>query len=509
MRRRDFIQLAAGTAVTFTVGSSLKAQRAVSKRPNVLLLFSDQHNANHLGCYGHQIVQTPNLDKLADKGVLFSRAYCQDGICLPSRSSMFTGMYPRKLGLLDNNDHSGFGNKEGFVPLQSLLRQNGYVTAAFGKRHIPKCLSNDWDVSNGHLKGEDEFTYWDWIEEKGLLGTFLRDWSAENKTGRPEDKYAPMSSRISELPDDATMEAFTAQKTVEFIRNAKESDKPFFCWSSFYRPHQPYTPTKRWADMYDPGSVFIPPNIKQPSETLPPGLRLFRSLQGDPWCLGVAQRQDDMALYRMFISYYYALVTEIDHHIGVILDELEKQGVADNTIVIYTTDHGDFVGSHGLIEKGALGHNIYEDTLRVPLIISCPELIKKKHKCSDIIQLIDLYPTIAQLCGIKLDDKRVDGLSLVPTLKEGRKPARKYAVSENWSQSTIITDDFKLGRWLECSKFDWWNKKRDYRAFGDMMFNITADPWETDNLYAKEQFSQQQEYLLKLHSRWESENEYA
>lgn len=501
LTRRSFVKVMAATTVA-GASTSCKLSDTVrqepKKKPNILLLFSDQHQADCLGFQGHPDVITPNLDKLAKSGTVFNRAYCQDGVCVPSRMSLMTGLYPRRLGVLHNPDRSSVINE--VVSLPTVLKNNGYYTAAFGKRHLAGAADKGWDVHKSHLPEESPAdNYRKWIEEQGYLDEFQRDWSAEFNGKYPT---ADLAARISALPEDKTMEAYTAQETVKFLREQKNRDKPFFCWSSFYRPHQPYNALKRYLDMYDYSkwgngtakgdAIKKPPTLNQSPDSLPPALKDWHEGKNKVWRLDKAA--NDEQLYRFYIASYYALVTEIDHHIGTIMKALEGEGLLDNTIVIYTADHGDFVGRHGMVEKCAIGHNIYEETLRVPLIISHPKRVKQGQVIDDLVELFDLYPSIPDLAGIKLPDTKygVDATSLAVTLTDGKSAKRKYIVSENWSQAAVITKNHKLGIWLDPTAYA---KGRDFRSFGDMLFDRKEDPDEIHNLIGDPQYAEVEKQL--------------
>jgi len=455
--------------------------------PNILLLYADQHNAGVLQCAGHPDVRTPRLDRLSSEGVRFSRTYCQDGVCVPSRASMMTGQYCRTLGVLDNS--SWGGGPTGFIPLAEYLQDKGYRTAAFGKRHLPRTLDIGFDrtctILDPKNEKSDEY-YWDWVEQRGQMEAFMRDWMGE----RGQGKGVPMASHVSDLEPENTMESYAARKTVEFLREMNRRKQPFFCWTSFLRPHQPYTPVKKYADTYDPAKIQLPPSLYEPKENLPPGMSRLRQNENTPWCLARAAR--DVNLYRLYIACYYALVTEVDRHVGDILDTLEREGMADNTIVVYTADHGDFVGAHGMIEKSAAAHNVYEDTLRVPLIVRYPG-VRKDVSASDLIELIDLYPTLLDLAGIDHpQDYRLPGRSLSALLKHGQPLGRSFAVSENLAQVTVITERHKLGKWIVPQA----------NGYGDMLFDRELDPYETHNFAGDPAYAEIEKDLRAQIDRW-------
>lgn len=459
--------LIAGLAAPLVAGAS---------KPNVLLLFSDQHNADALGCAGHPFVKTPHLDALARQGVRFTRAYCQDAICVPSRVSLMTGLYPRTTGCLTNGDEDRLDDLQNLWPLQQALGAHGYFTVFAGKMHLGKRrLVQGWDRSATvlPLKAEPlQESYFDWIREKGQEAAFKRDWEGSMKSD--------LCAHVSDLPDELRDAAYTAAKAMAFIREAVRQNKPFFCWASFHGPHQPYTPTRRWADLYPPEKIPLPETVSEPVENLPPDLQNWRRNEKTPWNLAKAAREPD--LYRRYIAGYCAQVSEVDHHIGAVLACLDELGVRKDTLVIYASDHGDFMGRHGMVEKCAVGHNVYEETLRVPLIVSWPGHVRQGVTCDGLTELVDVYPTVAELLGASRppDAPSLSGRSLVPALTEGKPTGRAYAFSENWSQVAVVGERYTLGAWQDpgpaYARWDWRAKARD------QLYDRQADPQQTRNL---------------------------
>ena len=204
------------------------------KKPNVIILFADQHNKDVMGFEGHPDVLTPNLDKLAKQSVVFNRAYCSVGICAPSRSSLMSGIYPRTMGLLSNSERTTV--MEEVVPLASVFQQNNYRTYAFGKRHTHGGVDAGWNVQQSHLCDETPGnSYTEWVEKMGYGLEFAKDWAAEFGKGSPCSSSAneklpigDLGTRISTLPENMTMEAFTTQLTVQMIKDQAKSKNPFF-----------------------------------------------------------------------------------------------------------------------------------------------------------------------------------------------------------------------------------------------------------------------------------------
>jgi len=469
---------------------------AVAAQPNVLLLFADQHNADVMGCAGHPLVKTPNLDQLAATGVRFTRAYCQDAICVASRTSLLTGLYPRTTGCLDNGDSPVSQAK--LYPLQQVFQSAGYLTGCFGKRHLPRpTLALGWTHSATVISPQQDPSdenYDDWIKTRGpgQAAAYVLD--------ERGSLLADMGCHISAVQPENRTTAYTALKTREFLRDCQKQGKPFFCWASFLPPHQPYTPPATWAALYPVESMPLPASVNEPINHLPPGLQNWRRKTTDPWCLGKAAQNPE--LYRRYIAYYLAQVTEVDHFIGDILEELGALGLRDNTIVIYASDHGDFVARHGMIEKCAVSHNVYEETLRVPLIISWPQRFQKGVTCNSLAQLLDLYPTLVELLGLQRPAAapKLAGRSLVPTLVEGQPTGQAYGVSENWSQVSVVTDRYKLGVWIDPTPR---YAPRDFRKlFPAMLFDREKDPQELVNLAGKPEYAAVEAQLRADLAEW-------
>jgi arylsulfatase A-like enzyme len=239
-------------------------------------------------------------------------------------------------------------------------------------------------------------------------------------------------------------------------------------------------------------AIKKPATLNQSPDSLPPALKDWHEGKNRVWRLDKAAK--DEQLFRFYIASYYALVTEIDYHIGIIMKALEEEGLLENTIVVYTSDHGDFVGRHGIIEKCAIGHNFYEETLRVPLIVSQPERIKQGQVIDDLVEMFDLYPTLLELAGIKPPNTilGIDATSLTATLITAKATKQKYIISENWSQASVITDKHKLGIWLDPTAYA---AGRDFRYFGDMLFDRERDPSEINNLIGNPKYAEVEMHL--------------
>jgi arylsulfatase A-like enzyme len=494
-----------------------KDSKEVQKKPNVLILFSDQHNKKVMGFEGHPDVITPNLDKLAKEAVVFDKAYCTTGICAPSRSSLMSGLYSRTLGLLSNGEKTTVMNE--VVSLATVFKQNGYKTYAFGKRHTSQAVDSGWDVQQSHLCNETPGnSYTEWVEKNGYGKEFAGDWSAEFGKGSPCSSFAneklptaDLGTRISALPENMTMEAFTTQLTIQMIKEQSGSNQPFFCWATFYRPHQPYTPLKKYIDMYDVsawgsgqvngGSIVKPASLYEPKENIPPMMQSIRNGGNKVW--NVDKAFADEQLWRNHIGAYYALVTEVDNCVGEILKALDEAGIAEETIVIYTSDHGDFVGNHGMVEKAAAAQNVYEDILNIPLIIRYPGNKQNGKRTAELVSLVDFYPTLVELLGLNLPELKypLQGESMAQTLLAGKPMKREYFVSESWSQAAVISKNQKLGIMLDPTAI---HKNWDYRSFGDMFFDLKTDSLEVDNKIDEKKYAKDIRKLRSYYTEFQT-----
>ena len=481
-----------------------KQVEKAEKPPNVLILFSDQHNKNVMGFEGHPDVITPNLDKLADEGLVFDKSYSTVGVCTPSRSSLLTGLMPRTMGLLSNGGHTSV--MDDAVSTATIFKQNNYNTYTFGKRHVSGAIDEGWDVKKDHqYKPADDDNYVSWIERNGYAKEFAEDWAAEFGRGpKGSSEFdtkiptADLGTRISKLPEEFTMEAYTTIETIKMIQDQRKSDKPFFCWATFYRPHQPYNPLQKYMDMYNVSAwgegtkngsgIKKPASFYEPTENLPPLLQSQRNGGNKVWNMDKAF--EDEQLWRNYIGAYYALVTEIDHCIGEIMNALDETGLEEETIVIYTSDHGDFVGNHGMVEKAAAGQNVYEDILNIPLIFKYPGKTKKGHRTSELVTLADILPTLIDLLELDTPELKypIQGESMADVILNNGSMNREYLVSESWSQATVITKKHKLGIMLDPTVV---HANWDYREFGDMFFDMEKDPLEIDNKINDENYMQE------------------
>ena len=402
-----------------------------SGQPNILFVLSDQHNARCMSCAGEPLLQTPHMDRLAREGIRFARAYANSAHCGPSRISYLTGIYEhwhRRHGNIDEPpDHLN--------PITATLRQAGYETALIGKGHIgvhwPRrefdttCFSTNTDALP-----DDPLTcdYFRSLVEAGV---------ADDHDNTTTWKQHPDCAVTSPLPLEHSMEVWCGDEAVKYLRE-RDKGKPFFAYVCFERPHDPLTVPEPYDRLYDPDEVTVPANAQDPFEGK--SERQQQSIRGELW---YPYRPRDEAHLKKCIAYYYALVTLIDEQIGRMLAELEAQGILEDTIVIYASDHGDFAGEHGLIWKN-LG--FYECVHKVPLIIRYPSGLPSGEEFDKFVESVDLYPTLTELLGLETPNT-VQGRSLVPAIL-GKEEWNKRAVLcehvKDYHHMSMRTEDFRI-----------------------------------------------------------------
>lgn len=422
-----------------------------AQRPNVLLIMADDLNCR-LGCYGDPQVKSPHIDRLAREGVRFDRAYCQFPLCSPSRSSFLTGRRPDSTGVLTNpgnTEHPHFRDKlPDAVSMSELFRKNGYAVARVGKLY-------HYNVPNGiGTPGLDDARSWD--------TTF-------NPRGRDKDDEphifslakgqfgGTLSWLAAEGTDQEQTDGIAARKAVELMRGFKE--KPFFLAVGFYRPHTPYVAPKKYFEMYPQASVRLAKVPPDHDAGIPPPAVSNRKAEEK-------NLTDD--LRRQAIQAYHASTSFMDARVGELLDALDTLGLAGKTIVVFVSDHGYHLGEHNLWQKMSL----FDGVARVPLIIRAPGSKGAGKASPRTVEMIDVYPTLAEYCGLKAPTE-LEGLSLKAFLDNPEAPRDRPAYTQ-------VRRPMADGRSVRTEKHRYteWNKG----AKGRQLYDLDADPGELRNL---------------------------
>jgi arylsulfatase A-like enzyme len=406
-----------------------------AKKMNVLFIASDDMRPD-LGCYGHNVVRSPNIDRLAKKGVRFDLAYCQFPLCNPSRTSLLTGRHPTTTNVLDNLAHFRDLHPD-FVTLPQLFRSLGYVTVRIGK-----IFHGTLDVAQSWSEGGEP--------------------RKERKPVNTKERIKN-SDRIVVLDGDGESHADykTAETTIAALRQHK--DRPFFIACGFTRPHSPPTAPKKFLDIVDAAKIELPRNFA-PRPTVPAGF--------PPACLTpngdlFIQRDASAAQAREMIAAYWASIAWTDWNVGRVLDELERLGLADNTIVIFWGDHGYHLGEFG---KWAKHGSLFEIGTRVPLIVYHPAARGNGQSSQRPVQSLDLYPTLCELCTLPTPNG-LEGHSLRPLLDDPNARWEHAAFSVYGNAKKLI------GTAVRTERF----RYVEYDA-GAMLFDHDNDPLELRNL---------------------------
>jgi iduronate 2-sulfatase len=374
-----------------------------AERPNVLFIISDDLN-NFLGCYGDERAKTPNIDELATRGVRFNLAYCQYPLCGPSRNSMLTGLYPNSTGIL-NNGQIFRQTIPSQISLPQAFRQAGYFVARLGKLYhygVPGSIGTD---------GHDDPGSWEL--EMNPAGVDRLDGVPGKQPGQPGRSLNWYASPKDDAEHTDGLLAADAEWVLE--RCARQKERPFFLAVGFFRPHLPYIAPKPYFDLYSEAEMPVVRGIKKDQADVPSAA--LASYKERNRFAGDRGRQSAQA--------YYASISFMDAQVGRVVNALDRLGLADNTIIVFTSDHGYHIGEHGLWQK----MSIFEESARVPLLIVAPGVGKKGTTAQAPVGLIDLYPTLTDLCGVEVPEN-LQGQSLVPILKDANAEGRGWALSQ-------------------------------------------------------------------------------
>lgn len=437
------------------------------QRKNVLFIISDDLN-NFLGCYGDPRAKTPHIDRLAARGVLFERAYCQFPLCGPSRNSMLTGLYPNSNGIL-RNAQIFRQTIPSQISLPQAFRREGYFAARIGKLYhynVPKSVGTNGHDDPGSWELELNPAGVDRLEEEPHIFTLT-----PGQFGGTLSWYA--SPKSDEHHTDG-LNAMDAEWILD--RCARDRQRPFFLAVGFFRPHTPYVAPASYFDLYPRNEMPLVEGVEEDQRDIPPA------------GLGSYKREQDKLtdeLRRECIQAYYASISFMDAQVGRVIDALDRLGLSENTVIVFTSDHGYHMGEHGLWQKMSL----FEESARVPLLIVAPGVAQGKTIAKSPVGLIDLYPTLTDLCNVAAPEN-LQGQSLVPMLRDPSETGRGWALSQvsrggGQARATISPDvssntrgffgySLRTPRW----RYTEWDEGRA----GVELYDHENDPREQTNL---------------------------
>jgi iduronate 2-sulfatase len=454
MRVRSSPVIALGLLISLVQAISLARAgdepKPANRKLNVLLIASDDLNTA-LGCYGHPLVRSPNIDRLAARGVRFDRAYCQFPLCNPSRSSFLTGLRPDTTGVLENSTHFR-ANLPNVVTLPQLFQKNGYFTARVGKLYhygVPNQIGTS---------GLDDPPSWNqFVNPRG------RDRDEEDKivSIKPGSGFgATLSWLAADGSDDEQTDGKAAAAAIDLLE--KHASEPFFLAVGFYRPHTPYVAPRRYFDMYPLDQIKLKPSGPSTREGAPKA-----ALTVNPENYGISPEEQKQA-----VQAYYASITFLDAQVGKVIDALDRLNLADRTVVVFLSDHGYHLGEHGLWQKQSL----FEESTRVPLLIAAPGRKARGQTSAGLVELVDLYPTLADLCDLS-PPSNLAGRSLCPLLDDPKQPGKPAAISQVRRGGP---NDFFLGYALRTERYRYveWDEGRQ----GAQLYDHQNDPEEFHNL---------------------------
>lgn len=471
MRTKALLKPAAlGFVCAFGFQHNLEAKKPM----NVLFIAVDDMN-NDLGCLGNPLVKSPNIDRLASRGILFSNAYCQFPLCSPSRSSLLTGLRPDSTKVFDLQYHFR-QNLPDVVTLPQMFINNGYYAARVGKMFH---YGNPGDIGTNGL--DDKVSWMERFNPAGLDKTSL-ELDVINYTPSRKGLGATMAYYSDKKgTDNQHTDGIVADDAIKLIKTHKE--KPFFIAAGFYKPHCPWITPSKYFDLYDMGQMKLPP-INDDTRNNYPALALAST---QPWpYLGITAEQA-----RECKLAYYAAISFVDAQIGRLLDAVDSLGLKDNTIIVFWSDHGYQLGEHGLWFKQSL----FEESSKCPLIISVPGTASKGKICHRLVELVDIYPTLADLTGLT-PPAELQGISLSPLI---RTPAAKWShpAYTQVQRGDVPGHSVRTERW----RYTEW----DFEKKGTELYDEINDPQELHNLASDIKFSkvkkELKDLLYKIHSK--------
>lgn len=467
---------------------AIKNDHADRARPNILLICTDQQRFDALSASGNPEIDTPNLDRLAADGALFENCYVQSPVCAPSRASLMSGMYLHSHGLYAN----GVQIPAEVPLLPEALADSGYDCGLVGKWHLDACFDGRteekpagfrvWQWAHDPYGGSSENAYHRWLAvAHPEIYQLVLDQDRADRGRRVGVAGAP----IDVVPTEAHYSHWVGDQTIHYLRHARPADRPFFFVSNFYDPHHSFGAPKEYVDRYQADNLSRPNTV--------PG-----ELDAKPEIFAEASLKSYAGNARGYLDYsasdlqeikanYYAMVSLVDDEVGQILTTLESEGIADDTVVIFTSDHGEMLGDHQLMLKGPM---MYDCAIKVPLLIRWPRHIPSATRIEELVEWIDLTATIADLSGATLS--RAQGISLLGLARGAVTEHRGWALTEYRNSGhpydpPVHTTMIRRERYKIVVHH---GEPSSQRNRNGELYDLKTDPGELTNLWGSAQHAQ-------------------
>ena len=440
------------------------AQAAETKPLNVLFIAVDDLRPE-INASGSNVIKTPNLDRIAAKGTTFDRAYCQQAVCSPSRSSLMTGRRPDATRVWDLETHFRKALPNA-VTVAQYFKEHGYYSMSMGKIfHGGFDDTLSWSEPSQYPKAPG------YVSAAALK---MQDDPANiDKKGRARGPAV----EEADVPDDTYTDGKVARLAVKTLGELKQKGKPFFLAVGMAKPHLPFVAPKKYWDLYDPAKIYVPAFQKLPAGA--PAFVGHNNSELKSYADIPNEGPITEALARRLRHGYYAATSYMDAQVGLVLDALEKEGLADSTVIVLWGDHGWQLGEHGLWHK----HTNFEIAARAPLLISMPGQKAAGRKSASLAEFIDIYPTLADACGLP-KPKDVEGVSLRPVLDDADAKVRPVAISQyprNDAGKSLMGYSIRDDRW----RLVLWRDRADNTIHATELYDEVGDPHETVNVATK------------------------
>ena len=455
------------------------------QKPNILLLYIDDLRPE-LASFGVPQIHSPNIDALAEKGIKFTNAYCNVPVCGASRASMLTGMLPTKNRFLDYKTFVEEETPEA-VTLPQLFRKNGYTTISNGKiYHHLDDRETDWNevwrpyAFDKNNKGLAPTDYWQ---------SLWKDYQNPANISNYKNTDTGPAYESADVTDSIYIDGLLTEKVIRDLKKLKKSGKPFFLSAGFISPHLPFNAPKKYWDLYDRNTIMQPQNYNYiPADAPKMSISNWSEMRSYSNIPKQGQVSDSLAID--LIHGYYATVSYTDALIGKILNELKEQELDKNTVVIFVSDHGYNLQEHTQWTK----FTNYNTSTQVPLIIYNP-LSKSKGTTNALTALVDVYPTLAEICEIETPKKQLDGTSLVSILNNPNLEGKKHVFIKKGNGFTLKTRDFSYTEFI---------KSKDNSIMVRMLYDHRVTKIENVNIVNQKEFKNTvSELNLILHSDYQ------